>query len=105
MGIVYQAEDTLLNRAVAVKVLSGETTADGRQRLLREAQAAASLNHPNIVSIFDAGEMNGLPYIVMELVQGHRLHPTASWHRSNHRYCPSNLRGARSCPLQRDHPP
>ena len=61
MGIVYQAEDTLLNRAVAVKILSGEITEEGRRRLQREAQAAASLNHPNIVSIFDAGEMNGLP--------------------------------------------
>ena len=73
MGIVYQAEDTLLNRVVAVKILSGEITEEGRRRLQREAQMAASLNHPNIVSIFDAGEMDGLPYIVMELVSGASL--------------------------------
>jgi DNA-binding CsgD family transcriptional regulator/tetratricopeptide (TPR) repeat protein/predicted Ser/Thr protein kinase len=73
MGIIYQAEDTLLHRAVAVKILSGEITAEGRRQLQREAQAAASLNHPNIVSIFDAGEMNGLPFIVMELVTGATL--------------------------------
>ncbi len=81
MGIVYQAEDTLLNRPVAVKVLSGEITEKGRQHLLREAQATARLNHPNIVSIYDAGEINGLPSIVMELVSGLSLHaqkPTGS---------------------------
>lgn len=74
MGIVYQAEDTLLNRVVAIKILSGETTEEGRRRLQREAQMVARLNHPNIVSIFDAGEINGQPYIVMELVSGDSLY-------------------------------
>ncbi len=46
---------------------------EGRSRLLNEARAAAQLNHPNIVSIYDAGEQNGAPYIVMELVEGESL--------------------------------
>src|SRR5262245_25038781 len=74
MGIVYRAHDTLLNRPTALKVLnaSGLGTA-GRTRLLAEAQAAARLNHPNIVSVYDAGEAEGQPFIVMELVQGETL--------------------------------
>jgi oligopeptide transport system substrate-binding protein len=74
MGVVYRAHDTLLDRAVAVKVLndSGLGT-EGRARLLREAQAAARLNHANIVSIYDAGEVEGIPFIVMELVEGQTL--------------------------------
>jgi len=78
MGTVYRAHDTLLNRAVAVKVLS-ETGlgTEGRARLLREAQAAAQLNHPNIVSVYDAGEADDQPFIVMELVEGESLY--ARW--------------------------
>src|SRR5512139_2529657 len=74
MGMVYRAHDTLLDRDVAVKVLhdSGLGT-EGRARLLREAQAAAKLNHPNIVAVYDAGEVDGLPFIVMELVEGASL--------------------------------
>ncbi len=74
MGVVYRAQDTLLDRAVAVKVLNNASLGtDGRARLLREAQAAAKLNHPNIVSIHDAGENEGVPFIVMELVEGESL--------------------------------
>jgi tetratricopeptide (TPR) repeat protein len=81
MGAVYRAHDTLLKRDVAVKVLS-ETGlgTEGRARLLREAQSAAQLNHPNVVSVYDAGEVDlpGLegtaPFIVMELVEGESLH-------------------------------
>jgi WD40 repeat protein/serine/threonine protein kinase/DNA-binding SARP family transcriptional activator len=74
MGVVYRARDTLLDRAVAVKMLSqtGLGT-EGRARLLREAQATAKLNHPNIVSVYDAGETSNTPYIVMELVGGDSL--------------------------------
>src|SRR5512137_2524112 len=82
MGTVYRAHDTLLDRDVAVKVLndSGLGT-EGRARLLREAQAVARLNHPNIVSLFDAGEADpapapgagSTPFIVMELVAGKSL--------------------------------
>ena len=81
MGVVYRAHDTLLDRHVAVKVLSAaELGAEGRGRLLGEAQAAAGLNHPNIVSGHDAGEAqipdraDPLPFIVMELVEGPSLH-------------------------------
>ncbi len=74
MGTVYRAYDTLLDRPVALKVLS--TTGlgtEGRARLLREARAAARLNHPNIMAIYDAGEANGMPFIVMELLPGRTL--------------------------------
>ncbi len=87
MGVVYRAHDTLLERAVAVKVLSESSLgSEGRARLLREAQAAAKLNHPNIVTIHDAGEVDlstepppfasssRVPFIVMELAEGESLH-------------------------------
>ncbi|OFW54138.1 MAG: hypothetical protein A2146_02480 [Actinobacteria bacterium RBG_16_67_10] len=81
MAAVYRARDQKLNREVAVKVLSepGLGTA-GRARLVHEAQAAAQLNHPNIVTVHDVGEVDGTPYIVMELVEGGSLHdrPPAS---------------------------
>lgn len=74
MGVVYQAHDTLLEREVAVKVLWSSTLGtQGRARLLREAQAAARLNHPNIINIYDAGATDGLSYIVMELLDGESL--------------------------------
>jgi len=75
MGIVYRSLDLLLDRSVAVKVLSSTNLgSEGRTRLLNEAQAAAKLNHPNIVTIFDAGEVEKVPFIVMELVNGQSLH-------------------------------
>ncbi len=82
MGIVYRAHDTLLNRPVAVKVLSEDGLGpESQARLLTEARAAAQLNHPNVVSVYDAGEAslsNGpgrpQPFIVMELVEGPSLH-------------------------------
>lgn len=71
MGAVYQAHDTLLDRDVAIKLLSVAITGpEGNARMLREAQAAARLNHPNVVSVYDAGEWDQVPYIVMELVRG-----------------------------------
>ena len=73
MGTVYRAHDLLLDRDVAVKVLSASAV-ESRARLLREARATAKLNHPNIVSVYDAGESAGLAYIVMELAPGHSLH-------------------------------
>ena len=75
MGVVYRAHDTVLDRDVAVKLLSASGLGtEGRERMLREAQAIARLNHPNIVQVFDAGELDKKPYIVMELVEGHSLH-------------------------------
>lgn len=75
MGVIYRAHDTVLDRPVALKVLTqAGLGTEGRNRLLREARAAARLNHPNIVSIYDAGETDGLAYIVMELVEGGSLY-------------------------------
>ncbi|HEX9629998.1 MAG TPA: serine/threonine-protein kinase, partial [Pyrinomonadaceae bacterium] len=74
MGIVYRATDLELHREVAVKVLPTATSStEARQRLLREARAAAALNHPHIISVHDIGEANGAPFFVMELVQGPSL--------------------------------
>jgi eukaryotic-like serine/threonine-protein kinase len=74
MGTVYRAHDTRLERRVALKVISdGAGGPDSDARLLREARAAAALDHPNAVSIFDVGELEGSPYIVMEMVQGRTL--------------------------------
>ncbi len=71
MGVICRAQDNLLNRSVAIKVLSNPNLGEeGRDKLLTEAQAAAKLNHPNIVSIYDAGISNGDAFIVMELVEG-----------------------------------
>jgi len=77
MGTVYKAHDMLLDRDVAVKVLSSQTLgAEGRARLLHEAQAVARLNHPNIVKVYDAGTAEGLSFIVMELLTGDSLFDT-----------------------------
>jgi serine/threonine-protein kinase len=75
MGCVYRAHDARLDRRVAIKVISEEARPDGeaRARMVREAKAAAALDHPNAVSIFDVGELDGAPYIVMELVSGRTL--------------------------------
>ena len=74
MGVVYRARDTELNRDVAVKVLPGEALGgEARARLLREARAAALLNHRNIVGVYDVGEEAGAPFVVMELVEGTNL--------------------------------
>src|SRR5262250_3080977 len=75
MGEVYRARDCTLRRDVAIKVLPAYWSRDP-DRLRRfdiEAQAAAALNHPNIVSIFHVGQCDGSPYIVTELLQGESL--------------------------------
>jgi eukaryotic-like serine/threonine-protein kinase len=75
MGEVYRARDPRLGREVAVKILhrSLAITPEHSQRLAREARAAASLNHPNIVAVFDVGTEGSLPYIVSELLKGEPL--------------------------------
>src|ERR1700688_2556244 len=75
MAMVYRAQDLLLSRAVALKILYPELSADPLfvERFRREAQAAANLSHPNIVPVFDWGEDGGTYFIVMELVNGTSL--------------------------------
>ena len=75
MATVYKAKCHVLNRYVAIKILKDEFTTDSDfiRRFNTEAQAAASLTHPNIVSIYDVGNEDNLYYIVMELIQGKTL--------------------------------
>jgi hypothetical protein len=74
MGQVYLAYDPTLDREVAVKLIGGELdNAGARRRLVQEARAAGRLRHPNIVTIFDAGEHEGNPYIAMEYVGGQTI--------------------------------
>ena len=75
MATVYKSKDRVLNRYVAVKILRDEFTTDEEfiKRFRIEAQSAASLTHPNIVSIFDVGNEGSLYYIVMELIKGKTL--------------------------------
>src|SRR5262245_25710109 len=72
MGEVYRARDTRLGRDVAIKVLPSDLSMDsGRlRRFEKEARSASSLNHPNIVTVYDVGVSDSLSYIAMELVDG-----------------------------------
>lgn len=72
MGSVWRAEDTLLHRVVALKLLPEAIAADeeARKRFLREARVASALEHPGIATVFDAGEIDGRAYIAMQLVDG-----------------------------------
>ena len=72
MADVYSGVDTILERTVAIKILTDRSD-DVRKRFLREAQSMARLNHRNIVSVYDAGQTNGLSYIIMEFVDGRTL--------------------------------
>ena len=79
MGVVYRAHDPQIDREIALKTIRLATHADPseiegmRDRLIREAQSAGRLSHPGIVTIFDAGEQDGLAYVAMELVEGRSL--------------------------------
>lgn len=75
MALVYKAHDVLLNRNVAVKVLRQQFVGDEEfiRRFRREAQSAAALSHPNVVSIYDVGQEDDIHYIVMEYVEGNNL--------------------------------
>jgi serine/threonine protein kinase len=75
MGEVFRARDTKLGRDVAIKVLAESFASDPARlhRFHQETRALAALSHPNVVHVFDAGEHRGLPYLVMELVEGETL--------------------------------
>src|SRR4029450_12037108 len=75
MGEVYRARDTRLDRDVAVKVIREGVTGDRDrlQRFIQEAKAASALNHPNIVTVHDIGNEDGVVFMVMELVEGRSL--------------------------------
>ncbi|HEX3152392.1 MAG TPA: serine/threonine-protein kinase [Gemmataceae bacterium] len=76
MGVVYVAEDTQLGRKAAVKVMKSEVTiVDARsyERFLREARAVAAIRHQNVVTVYQVGEEQGIPYLAMELLRGSSL--------------------------------
>ncbi len=75
MGVVHKAEDTKLKRTVALEFLPPELIRDpqAKKRFIKEAQAAAALDHPNICAVYEIGEAKGATYIAMPFVKGHSL--------------------------------
>src|SRR5262245_33685423 len=75
MGVVYKAEDTKLHRTVAIKVLSADLVGDekARTRFMREARAASSIDHPNICTVFEINDVDGVLFFVMPYVEGRTL--------------------------------
>src|SRR5215831_2916878 len=75
VGVVYRGRHVQADRPVAIKVLreSAATSPEWRRRFEREARALSALAHPNVVSVTDSGIDNGVPYLVMELLQGKTL--------------------------------
>ena len=75
MGEVWAARDLRLGRSVAVKLLNPTMASDGgvRERFETEARSAARLSHPSVVQVFDSGEHDGVPFLVMELLPGRTL--------------------------------
>ena len=109
MGVVCAATDTTLNRPVAVKFLSEDLLdANARRRFQREAQMASALNHPHILTVYDAGEHDGRQYLVTEYVDGGTLHDWMSRRASprlaaERRAADRRRRCARDC-ARRQHP-
>jgi serine/threonine-protein kinase len=75
MGVVYRARDTVLGRDAAIKVLPADALQreDARDRFLREARAASALNHPNVITVYEVGCVDGIDFIAMEYVAGQTL--------------------------------
>ena len=75
IGIVYRGHDLLLDRDIAIKVINTQALgSEGNTRLFQEARVVAHLNHPNIVTVYDAGELDDITFVIMELVEGSSLH-------------------------------
>jgi tetratricopeptide (TPR) repeat protein len=75
IGIVYKGHDLLLDRDIAIKVINTKILgSEGNTRLFQEARVIAHLNHPNIVTVYDAGEVDDITFVIMELVEGSSLH-------------------------------
>jgi tetratricopeptide (TPR) repeat protein len=87
MGTVYGAHDPQLDRKVALKLLHDEHVHDGAERLVREAQALAKLHDPHVVTVYDAGKIDGRVYLAMQLVDGetlaHALERDRRYHQGN----------------------
>src|SRR5215831_16912649 len=85
MGVVYKAKDPTIGRTVALKTMRldvhGLDAADMLRRFQNEARAAGLLSHPNIVTIYDAGQQDGIFYIAMEFIEGTTLHELISQQR------------------------
>src|SRR5271157_2893928 len=83
MGVVYQAKDPYLDRLVAIKMMNVDVNenADFLERFYREAKSTASLRHPNIVTVYDLGEYQNRPFLVMEYLEGHSLDALLRAHR------------------------
>jgi eukaryotic-like serine/threonine-protein kinase len=83
MGVVYQAKDPYLDRLVAIKMMNVDVheNTDFLERFYREAKSTASLRHPNIVTVYDLGEYQNRPFLVMEYLEGHSLESLLRAHR------------------------
>src|SRR5438067_206766 len=84
MGIVYRAVDNRIGRLVAIKMMTGgyADNPDLLKRFYREAQSTGSLQHPNIVTVYDLGDQDGNPYLVMEYLEGESLDSIINSHRN-----------------------